>query len=167
MKKVNIPQIIKRLRKFADLTQDQLTEKVSFSKRTLADYESGETIPTVDKFIEIAEFCNISDGDILNLLTGQITDLSTKTPSNDQSQAGKKGLLNSESEANPEISEHRSDTESSEGYNLISLEKLKEEVYVYKELAEARRKLLEQAEKDILELEARIELLEKHKADLG
>jgi len=75
MQKVSISQTVKSLRNKAGFTQDQLTEKVSFSKRTLADYEGGDSIPPMDKFIEIAIACRMSHQDLICLLTGEYAEL--------------------------------------------------------------------------------------------
>ena len=70
VQKVSIAHSIKNIRNKAGLTLDQLTEKVSFSRRMLSGYESGENVPPVDKFIEIAISCDMSPFDVASFLTG-------------------------------------------------------------------------------------------------
>jgi len=69
MQDTPISRMVKLMRNSADLTQDDLVALVGFSKRTLADYEGGGTIPPVDKFIEIAIACKITASHMACILT--------------------------------------------------------------------------------------------------
>jgi len=69
VQKVGIKIVVKSMRSFADLTQEELARKVGFSKRAIVDYEGGVSIPPVDKFIEIAIACEITPPHIACLLT--------------------------------------------------------------------------------------------------
>jgi len=76
VQKVAINRIVKSMRSFADLTQEELAGRVGFSKRAIVDYEGGDSIPPVDKFIEISVACNITPGHIACLLS-ELTDKET------------------------------------------------------------------------------------------
>ena len=52
-------QIVK-LRKRANLTQEQLAEKYDVSRQAVAKLENGESIPDIYKIIQIAELFNVS-----------------------------------------------------------------------------------------------------------
>lgn len=52
-------QIVK-LRKRANLTQEQLAEKYDVSRQAVAKWENGESIPDIYKIIQIAELFNVS-----------------------------------------------------------------------------------------------------------
>ena len=52
-------QIVK-LRKRANLTQEQLAEKYDVSRQAVAKWENGESIPDIYNIIQIAELFNVS-----------------------------------------------------------------------------------------------------------
>ncbi len=55
-----LPQRLLQIRKEANLTQSELSEKVGFSQRTYSDYERGKFAPTTSKLCYIAMYYNIS-----------------------------------------------------------------------------------------------------------
>lgn len=54
---------IKRLRKQANLTQTQVSEKLIVERSTVAKWETGEAMPRADKLPELAKIlgCTIDD----------------------------------------------------------------------------------------------------------
>ncbi len=54
---------IKRLRKQANLTQTQVSEKLIVERSTVAKWEAGEAMPRADKLPELAKIlgCTIDD----------------------------------------------------------------------------------------------------------
>ena len=54
---------IKRLRKQANLTQTQVSEKLIVERSTIAKWEAGEAMPRADKLPELAKIlgCTIDD----------------------------------------------------------------------------------------------------------
>lgn len=55
-----LPKRLLEIRKEANLTQAELSEKVGFSQRTYSDYERGKFTPTTSKLCYIAMYYNIS-----------------------------------------------------------------------------------------------------------
>lgn len=55
-----LPKRLLEIRKQANLTQAELSEKVGFSQRTYSDYERGKFTPTTSKLCYIAMYYNIS-----------------------------------------------------------------------------------------------------------
>ena len=62
----NLGAAIKEFRKKANLTQDQLADKLGTTKAAISRYESGKRTPRYDQIIQIAEALQISP----NLLIG-------------------------------------------------------------------------------------------------
>ena len=54
------------LRKINNLSQEQLAEKLNISRQTLSKYETGESIPDIEKCKAIADFFNVSFDDVVN-----------------------------------------------------------------------------------------------------
>lgn len=54
------PQRLKQLRDDADITQTQLAKKLNLTQSTIAYYESGKKMPTLENVEAIANFFNIS-----------------------------------------------------------------------------------------------------------
>ena len=54
------------LRKINNLSQEQLAEKLNISRQTLSKYETGESIPDIEKCKAIADFFNVSLDDLVN-----------------------------------------------------------------------------------------------------
>ena len=51
---------LSKLRKEANLTQEDLAEKCQVSRQAIAKWESGESVPTIEKFIILAGFRAVS-----------------------------------------------------------------------------------------------------------
>jgi len=58
---------LKLLRKQKNITQKQLAENLEIAERTIRSYEIGENVPTLESFIKIADFFDVS----LDYLTGR------------------------------------------------------------------------------------------------
>ena len=55
---------IKHFRKRCGLTQEQLAEKLSVTRQTLAKWENGEASPTIDDCIRMADIFDITVNDL-------------------------------------------------------------------------------------------------------
>ena len=55
-----------QLRKLNRLTQEDLAEKIGVTRQAIAKWESGETIPDLDKCKTLAEIFNVSLDDLAN-----------------------------------------------------------------------------------------------------
>ena len=51
---------LKFLRKQKKLTQKQLADNLEITERTIRSYEIGENIPSIETFIKIADFFDVS-----------------------------------------------------------------------------------------------------------
>lgn len=51
---------LKQLRQNANLTQDQLAQKLKTTKQTINRYETGQREPDFDRLVEIAHIFNVS-----------------------------------------------------------------------------------------------------------
>lgn len=56
------------LRKYNNLSQEELAEKINVSRQTLSKYETGESLPDIEKCKLLAEVFNIKPGDNLVIL---------------------------------------------------------------------------------------------------
>lgn len=54
------------LRKLHNISQEELAEKVGISRQTLSKYETGESIPDIEKTKAIAEVFGVSLDDLVN-----------------------------------------------------------------------------------------------------
>ena len=57
---------IVNLRKINDLTQEELAEKVGVTRQAIAKWESGETVPDLEKCRLLAETFGVSLDDLAN-----------------------------------------------------------------------------------------------------
>lgn len=55
-----------KLRKLNDMTQEELAEKVGISRQALAKWESGETLPDLEKSRALAEVFGVTLDDLAN-----------------------------------------------------------------------------------------------------
>ena len=54
------------LRKMNKLSQEELADKIGVSRQTLSKYETGESLPDIDKCRELAEVFGVSLDDLVN-----------------------------------------------------------------------------------------------------
>lgn len=54
------------LRKLNNLSQEELAEKLNISRQTLSKYETGESLPDIEKCKTIAEIFGVSLDDLVN-----------------------------------------------------------------------------------------------------
>ena len=54
------------LRKLHQLTQEEVSERVGVSRQALAKWESGETMPDIEKCVLLAELYNVTLDDLVN-----------------------------------------------------------------------------------------------------
>ena len=54
------------LRKIHDLSQEELADKIGVSRQTLSKYETGESLPDIEKCMLIANVFGVSVDDLLN-----------------------------------------------------------------------------------------------------
>ena len=54
------------LRKINRLSQEELAEKLGISRQTLSKYETGESVPDIEKCKVIAEYFEVSMDDLVN-----------------------------------------------------------------------------------------------------
>lgn len=54
------------LRKLHKLTQEEVSERVGVSRQALAKWESGETMPDIEKCMLLAELYNVTLDDLVN-----------------------------------------------------------------------------------------------------
>ena len=58
---------LSKLRKEANLTQEDLAEKCQVSRQAIAKWESGESVPTIEKFIILAGLFEISLDELVGI----------------------------------------------------------------------------------------------------
>ena len=69
---MDIGQRIKSFRQKANISQEELAEKVGISRISMSNYERGERIPAVDVFACIANALNVSMDELFGTNTTQI-----------------------------------------------------------------------------------------------
>lgn len=55
-----------QLRKYNKLTQEELAEKIGVSRQAIAKWESGDTLPDLERSCQIANFFNVSLDELVN-----------------------------------------------------------------------------------------------------
>lgn len=63
---MNFSDNLQELRKFHNLSQEELAEKIGVSRQTLSKYETGESLPDIEKCAAIANFFGVSVDDLLH-----------------------------------------------------------------------------------------------------
>lgn len=71
---------MKKLRKSAKLTQEQVAERLNVSRQTVAKWETGESLPDIDNCIALAQLYRVSLDDLVNY---------AKNPASSNAPAGK------------------------------------------------------------------------------
>lgn len=56
---------LKKLRKTARLTQEQVAEKLNVSRQSVAKWESGESLPDIDNCVMLARLYNVTIDDLV------------------------------------------------------------------------------------------------------
>ena len=59
------------LRKMRGMTQEELAEKIDVSRQTLSKYETGESLPDVEKSRLIAEVLDVTLDELVNYEGGE------------------------------------------------------------------------------------------------
>ena len=54
------------LRKLHNMSQEELAEKINVSRQTLSKYETGESLPDIEKCLAIANIFGVSVDDLIN-----------------------------------------------------------------------------------------------------
>jgi len=54
------------LRKYNNMSQEELAEKIGVSRQTLSKYETGESLPDIEKCKQIADAFSVSIDDLIN-----------------------------------------------------------------------------------------------------
>lgn len=54
------------LRKLSNLSQEELAEKIGVSRQTLSKYETGESLPDIEKCMAIADVFGVTMDDLVN-----------------------------------------------------------------------------------------------------
>ena len=74
---MSLSKRIYELRKANNLSQEQLAEKVGVSRQSISKWEAGETIPELERIIELSKVFNVST-DFL-LLSSEVEELISRT----------------------------------------------------------------------------------------
>lgn len=54
------------LRKIHKMSQEELAERLQVSRQTISKYETGESLPDIDKCKQLADIFNVSLDDLVN-----------------------------------------------------------------------------------------------------
>ena len=65
---------LKKLRKTARLTQEQVAEKLNVSRQSVAKWESGDALPDIDNCIMLAKLYNVTIDDLVGYAKDQKSD---------------------------------------------------------------------------------------------
>ena len=68
-----------QLRKYNKMTQEELAEKVGVSRQAIAKWETGETVPDLERSKLIAEVFNVSLDELVNY-TPELSELTNPPP---------------------------------------------------------------------------------------
>ena len=72
---------IKQLRRNLDLTQQQMADTLNVDRSTYSYYETGKTIPPLDKLVRLAKIFNVSTDELLSYRIVRRSAFSQATPS--------------------------------------------------------------------------------------
>lgn len=65
---------LKKLRKTARLTQEQVAEKLNVSRQSVAKWEAGESLPDIDNCVMLAKLYNVTIDDLVGYAKDQKND---------------------------------------------------------------------------------------------
>ncbi len=68
------------LRKYHDYSQEELAEKIGVSRQTLSKYETGESLPDIEKCRLLAEVFSVTLDDLINYEKGSEDSLGLGVP---------------------------------------------------------------------------------------
>lgn len=74
---MSLSKKIYELRKSSNLSQEQLAEKVNVSRQSISKWESGETVPEIERVVELSKVFNVSTDYLL--LSSEVEELANKT----------------------------------------------------------------------------------------
>ncbi len=74
---MSLSKKIYELRKVNNLSQEQLAEKVNVSRQSISKWESGETVPEIERVIELSKVFNVSTDYLL--LSSEVEELANRT----------------------------------------------------------------------------------------
>lgn len=74
---MSLSKKIYELRKANNLSQEQLAERISVSRQSISKWEAGETIPEIERIIELSKIFNVSTDYLL--LSSVVEDLTSRT----------------------------------------------------------------------------------------
>lgn len=74
---MSLSKKIYELRKANNLSQEQLAEKVNVSRQSISKWESGETVPEIERVIELSKVFNVSTDYLL--LSSEVEELTIRT----------------------------------------------------------------------------------------
>ncbi len=74
---MSLSKKIYELRKSNGMSQEALAEKINVSRQSVSKWESGETVPEIDRIIELSKVFNVSTDYLL--LSGEVETLTNRT----------------------------------------------------------------------------------------
>lgn len=74
---MSLSKKIYELRKAGKLSQEQLAEKVNVSRQSISKWESGETIPEIERIVELSKIFNVSTDYLL--ISSEVEKLTNRT----------------------------------------------------------------------------------------
>lgn len=83
---MSLSKKIYELRKTHSLSQEQLAEKVNVSRQSISKWESGETVPEIERIIELSKVFNVSTDYLL--LSSEVEELANRTFQLEKQQEG-------------------------------------------------------------------------------
>jgi transcriptional regulator with XRE-family HTH domain len=84
--RMSLSKKILELRKAGNLSQEQLAEKIRVSRQSISKWESGETIPEIERIIELSKVFGVSTDYLL--LSGEVEELTNRTEQLEKQQEG-------------------------------------------------------------------------------
>lgn len=71
---------LQQLRKMQDMSQEELADCIGVSRQTLSKYETGESLPDIEKCKLIADVFGVTIDDLLNYEAGDAENLGLNVP---------------------------------------------------------------------------------------
>ena len=71
---------LQQLRKIHDMSQEELADRIGVSRQTLSKYETGESLPDIEKCKLIADCFGVTIDDLLNYESGSEESLGLNIP---------------------------------------------------------------------------------------
>lgn len=91
---MRLSEKILELRKTSGFSQEQLAEKLDITRQSISKWESGESLPEIERLIELSRVFNVTVDYLVNESTGYETEIARGIPSAEEINRENASIIN-------------------------------------------------------------------------